>query len=156
MKLSSGLLTIVFTMGILSCANKSTEKNLETKVSQEPNVEGTSELRTTTAILIENSKFSPDKKTQLQSLHLKASAEMQAYREELLKLRSILIKDVFSNNYNKSEVALIQKKIRNLEDKRLALMFKTIDTANGILGRENRAQEELRLMDRMIGEHSEY
>ena len=120
------------------------------KMSNEPPVSGTVELQADAGFLIENSNLTEPQKTRLRNLQADTAHRQQVLRNESLKLRSILIKDVFSSNYNKSEVKLIQNKIDNVEHKRLALTFETIDKANGILGRETNAQENERIVDQMM------
>lgn len=137
-------------ISVVGCAHNSVERGLATKMSEEAPVSGTQELRSDVGTLIENAKLTASQKSQLKALQLTSSKQSQSFRDESLKLRSILIKDLFSKNYNESEATLIQNKIEKVEHKRLALMFETIDKANGILGRETNAQENERLMDRLM------
>lgn len=137
-------------LSVVGCAHSSVERGLATKMSEEAPVSGTQELRSDVGALIENTKLTASQKSQLKALQLTSSKQSQSFRDESLKLRSILIKDVFSKNYNESEATLIQNKIEKVEHKRLALMFETIDKANGILGRETNAQENEQLMDRLM------
>lgn len=155
MKLLVGVLVLSFGFLNMSCAHR-TEKELTRKVAQEAPVEDVNSLSTTSALMIQNSQYTPQQKMQLQELQMKSSRQMQALREESLKLRSVLIKDVFAEDYNRSEVRLIQKKIKKVEGQRVALMFDTIDRTNAILGRLNRGHEAQLMTGRIIGEHSEY
>ena len=151
------LVTIaVLSIGTLSCAHRVAEEDLAIKVSREPAIASQAELQTKATVLIENSDLSPEKKAQLQNLNRNTAVDMEAYREESLKLRSILMKNMFSSDYDKVEVKLIQSKIRKLEDKRLALMFTTIDKANGIFGRETKAEENERILQRMMDENRDF
>ena len=138
---------------INGCANKAIEKNLAEKVSDEPTVSGSFELQNDANYLIENSNLTTTEKSQLKTLQANTNKSMESLRDESLKLRSILIKDVFSPHYNYSEVALIQEKIEKVEHKRVALIFDTIDKANGIFGRETNEQEKEHLMSRMFYGH---
>ena len=134
----------------VGCAQKVVEKNLEAKMSEEPPVSGSLELQSDAGFMIENSNLTAPQKVQLKSLQTQTAKQLQNYRDESLKLRSILIKDVFSTKYNKAEVRLVQKKIEKVERQRTALIFETIDKANGILGRETNAEENERLMRRLM------
>jgi hypothetical protein len=146
------LALVLFPLGLLlvGCAQKEVESNLTKKMSVEQPVTGTAELQSDAGSLIDSSNLRAQQKNQLRALQTETVKKLQALRDESLKLRSILIKDVFSAKYNKSEVRLIQKKIDKLEHKRLALTFETIDKANGILGRETDAEESERLVNRMM------
>ena len=125
-------------LGLLAggCAQKVVASKLDTKLSQEVAVNGNEGLKNEAQDYIESSKLNPEAKTQLRDLQKKSEAQFKNYRDESLKLRSILIQDVFASSFDKSEVQLIQKKMAKLDKQRLAFLFDTIDKANGIMGRE--------------------
>jgi outer membrane murein-binding lipoprotein Lpp len=149
------ILGVLFLGGFFlsGCAQKAIENNLAAKVSEEPPVSGTQELQADAGALIEQANLTPQQKNQLKALQANTTSQIRIIREESLKLKSILIKDVFSTSYNKSEVKMIQNKIEKLENKRLAVIFETIDKANGIFGRETNAQENERIMHRLVMNH---
>ncbi|HEX7675824.1 MAG TPA: hypothetical protein VF412_16725 [Bdellovibrio sp.] len=132
------------------CAQKTIEK-VNNEVATAPAVKNTSQLRQEAQDLIEKSNLSPEIKTQLLALKASSSQQMQGLREESLKLRALLIKTVLSPNYNKKEVDVIHSKIRKNQNQYLAVMFDTVDKANGILGRETKADEQNeRMMEEMF------
>ena len=135
---------------IAGCAQKAVENNLSAKMAEEPNVSGALELQLDAGFLIEKSNLTSEQKKKLRTLQASTVKQQAQLREESLKLRSILIKDTLSSNYNKSEVLMIQNRIEKVEHRRVALTFETLDKANGILGRETHAEENVRLLDQMM------
>ena len=151
MKLVSQLL--VAGLLVSGCVGKEVESRINTKVSKEPEVSGTLELQNDAGFLIENSSLSREQKSRLRQLKANTDQQLALNREESLKLRSILLKDMFSTKYDRSEVKAIQGKIETLDHKRLALIFESMDKANGIFGRDTDADTNQRIMDRMMFGH---
>ncbi len=137
----------LFTVG---CAEKATERKLAGDVAQEAPVANTAQLQNEAENLINQSNLKVQQKEELKELQVSTSHKLMGFRDESLKLRSLLIKRVLSPKYDKAEVALIQKKMKKIEGERLALIFKTIDKANGILGRETQAEESERMVNQMM------
>ena len=144
------LLCLSAVVGLAGCAQKPVETNLAAKVANEKEVSSPQELQTDASVLIERANLKPEQKANLKNLQAETSRELQNLREESLKMRSILIKDVFAKDYNKSEVELVQSKIKDLDQKRLAVMFAALTKANVILGHESTAHENEQLMDRLM------
>ncbi len=154
MQLKNYLLVAGTGLLILSCSQKSVENKLEDKVSSQSKVSDSKELQGEVKDLIDDSHLQAQQKTQLRTLQANTDAQLQNFREESLKLRAVLIKDVLSTKkYDRSEVLLIQRKMENIEKQRLALIFKVIDQANKIMGRETDSEESERIMNHAIFTH---
>ena len=69
-----------------------------------------------------------------------------------LELRSVLLKDILSTNYNHKEVGLIKNRMKKLEEKRLTMIFDALDKANVIMGRQ--ASENHLLMQELLRERN--
>lgn len=154
MKLISVATIVSVAFLLMSCAQSRVAKDLDSKFHTEPRVAGSQELQFDVDVLIANSSLQPEQKTQLRELQVETSVKLQALRQESLKMRSILIKDMFSSGYNKPEVKLLKKKIRNLEGQQVTLIFSTIDKANVIFGRAPNMEENERLMNRLLLRHA--
>lgn len=128
----------------VGCASKSEKQTLNDKVSAEGSVHSPSTLSAETVDTIQNSKdLSADQKAQLATLRTETRAKMEAYRQESLKLQSVLVKDVVSPNYDISEVNLIKSRLRKVENDRVNLIFDTVDKANTIMGRQALNNQEV-------------
>lgn len=118
------------------CVSKKTNETLNEKVA-ESKVNTKTELQDDVKTAVENAKnLTPAQKQQLFELHNQTQAKMASYQQECLRLKSVLIKDVISPDYNGKEVNLIQSRLRKIENRRLNTMFETIAKANKIMGRE--------------------
>jgi hypothetical protein len=131
---SAMLLGVFVTSG---CVSKETKESLNEKVAVESKVNSKAEFQDELQKSIENANnLTPAQKEQLLALRDQTHAKMASYQEECLKLKSVLIKDIISPNYNEAEVRLIKSRLRKLETRRLNSMFETIEQANKIMGRE--------------------
>jgi hypothetical protein len=148
--MKSILILLIINLGIWSCSQKMLDEKLTEKVNAEPTVAGSADLQSDARLYIEKSQLTNIQKNQLQTLQFSTNSKLKANNEESLKLRSVLMKDMFSSPYNKSEVKLIQSKIEKLANQRVAIIFDTIDQANGIFGRETKAEEKERHMQWMM------
>ena len=135
--------------GYIGCSGKSLDTQLTENLATTPSVQNSAELASRTNDLIDQSQISESQKIKLKKLGESTSQQLHLSYENSLKLRSLLIKEVLSKKYSRDEVHLLQRKIKKNEDKRLALMFDTIDKVNGILGRETHSEEAQRMIDQM-------
>lgn len=139
---SNALIAIAFTMalGLLTqgCTHSSkSSRELEEKVSNESNVTNRQELRQEAKETLDNAgSLTPEQKAKLLALQADAQSKIDALNQESLRLRSVLIKDVMATNYNEREVNLIKRKLKDVENKRLATIFTAVEDANKILGRK--------------------
>jgi len=112
-----------------------TQKAIDTKVAQETNVHNNADLRSEADRLIENdADLNADQKQKLADLHTSISAQTREITKQELRLRSVLVEELLSPDYSIDEVALIKKRLKNLEKRRLSLLFNGVDQANSILG----------------------
>jgi hypothetical protein len=155
--MKSAFVSLIFLIlggiGYFGCSHKAVEEKLNEKMSVQPAVSGTPALQADAVFLIENSQLTSLQKEKLTRLQEVSGKQLESYRDQSLRLRAILIQDVLSAHYNRSEVKLIQSKIKKVEYKRVALIFRTIDIANGIMGRDTNAEENAQLLNRMMLGH---
>ncbi len=151
MKIKICLFTSVLVLA--SCASKK-NKALDDKLSKEPEISSRKQLQSRAQASIDNAvNLTAEQKEKLSALRLNVSNQMNEYNKQSLELRSILIKDLLSSNYNHEEVGLIKSRLRKLENKRLSAIFESIEKANVILGREaelNRPVME-EFLDKYVG-----
>lgn len=126
---------LVWTAAIFSgCAGVG--QRLDEKVSQEPAVMTRADVhRDVTQWINESKDLSSDQKPRLLSLRDSIVSQEDALRGKSLKLRSVLVKNVLSADYNPDEVSILQDRIRSVEVDRLETFFWAVQQANAILGR---------------------
>lgn len=140
-----------------ACTTTATRTNLDEKLTQEVQVKDRTGLAAESKDLIEKADaLTPTQKTGLLALREATRQKMIEMQKESVKLRSVLIQDVLSPNYNQKEINLIKNRISKLEKNRVTVIFNTVDEANRILGRtqfenKDRLVEEL-MRDRQRGE----
>lgn len=126
------------------CTSKATKESLNEKVSGENQVVTPADLHTQVKdAIIDAKNLSPDQKDKLSLLRDQTHAKLETYRQEALRLESVLAKDIVSPKYNISEVKLIKQRMRKLETQRLNLIFDTVDKANLIMGRQALNNEDV-------------
>jgi hypothetical protein len=119
------------------CASTDAKKTLDEKLTHEVQVKDRADLARESKDLIEKSNgLSAVQRTSLLELREATQKESEVLRNESIRLRAVLIQDVLSPNYNQAEVDLIKSRMKDLEHKRTALLFNTVDKANQILGHD--------------------
>ena len=131
------------------CAHSKTQEALDKKLTEEVTVSNPQELADEAQSLIATAPgLSESQREQLSGLRTTTSSRMGELQDKSLRLRSQLIKDTISKSYNAKEVSLIKKRLKEVESKRLSLIFDTVDKANRILGRQ--AAESGSLVSRLV------
>ncbi len=121
----------------VACANATLEKGIDQKISQENEVQTRSDLNNEVSEAVENAKdVTPEQKIQLFALRSSVRQQIDDNWQKSLKLKSVLIKELITSNYNENEVSLIKQRLKKLESQRLAITFDAIDQTNKILGRQ--------------------
>ena len=152
MKYTNSLVNLLLLAVFCGCSSLN-NKNLDQKISHETHVTTREELRTETKDSIENSvNLTADQKKQLTELRLSITNQTNEMNKKSLELRSVLLKDILSTNYNHKEVGLIKNRMKKLEEKRLTMIFDALDKANVIMGRQ--ASENHLLMQELLRERN--
>ena len=129
--LSSALLTTA-----QGCAHSQLENHLDAKLDKEPATETRAQLATEEKTKVAgDTAVSSEKRAAIEQVIQDARTRTDAMREESLKLRAVLVKDLVSADYDVQEVEMIKSRIRKLEQDRLSEYFGAIRETNRILGR---------------------
>ncbi len=131
---------VVSTLSLLitnGCTSKFVEKELNQKVSQEKSIRSQTDLTNESdRVLNMDDQLTTSQKQQLKALKDETRILSAEQNAESLKLRSVLMKDLLATNYNRPEVLLIKNKLKNVESKKVEILFSAVEKANIILGRE--------------------
>jgi hypothetical protein len=112
-----------------------TESRLDARLAEEPAVATHAELsQRVTEEINRATQLDDRQKDELNVLRKTVEGEQHQIKTESLKLRSILVRDLISPSYDAEEVALIESRLKTLEDRRLSSLFKGVEAANHILG----------------------
>ena len=130
-----GLVVMGAALSLGACAHTA-DRKLDEKISQERQVNSTSDLSQETGEVIDSaSNLSDEQRTALKSLGASLRTQLASMRVESNRLRAVLVDDIVAQPYNRSEVALIKERISDVELRRVALVFGAVDQASTILGR---------------------
>jgi Spy/CpxP family protein refolding chaperone len=122
---------------VSGCASSKNEA-LDKKMASESGTKGTMEFRDKMNGLIDNeTQMTAGQRDKLNSLRMDVITKTDRINAESYQLRSVLMKDLLASTYDRREVAQIKDRIKNLEDRRLSLLFESSDQARKILGRES-------------------
>lgn len=127
---------LLFVSMLSACASSQVEHNLDAKLAATPPVKGRSELRAEVEAMIRSAPdLTPEQRKRLAILEDSAQKQSELLREEVLRLRAVLIQDVLAKNYSEADVNAVKNKLTETEEARLHLFFLTVNNANTILGR---------------------
>ena len=126
------------------CSHEAVEKDISQKMNRESDVTSQDDLTSKANLVVQNAKgISNDQRRRLMELRSATTMQLEINWQQQLKLKSVLIKEVIQTDYKENEVELIKSKLKDLESKRLAIMFSSVDEANRIMGREARVNDDV-------------
>jgi hypothetical protein len=142
-------LTILF-----SCAHEPSEKEkINAELQTQPAVSmGGSVAMESRKMIEENTSITAEQKTKLLDLQARLAGQAAAYRQEVGKLKMLLVKDLMDPSSEPRHVSKIKDRIIDLDRKNVKGMLDGFDEAQKILGRRSYEDERLYrafLMDRM-------
>lgn len=132
------------------------DKKLDEALAKTPPVANTAELQKQAEERIANiPDLTDDQRRQLNDLRKGLKAEMGKLNEEALKLRSLLLEAVLDETYSEGKVSTLKKRMKKVEDEKLATTFKSVDRVNQILGRSSSVERRRAAMYDVILSPSE-
>ncbi|MGE0615041.1 MAG: hypothetical protein AB7P04_05345 [Bacteriovoracia bacterium] len=146
------VLFLAVVLAVLSpgCATRKSDAVLDAKLRAEsPNKDAAALSAQTGAAIDRMPDLTDEQRVRLNDLRISTRNELQRLRDESVKLRSALIKDIVSTTYNAKEIDLIKDRLRWNSNQRLSTIFKAIDQTNTILERKH--PENLRAMRDLLG-----
>ena len=122
---------------VTGCAHSRAEKELDSELKNEAPVKEAAQLDDEAGKAIANeANLTVEQRAGLREIHQSIHDQNAQLREQSLKLRMRLIKEVFATRYDGEEVAVIKKRLEEVEKQRLAVLFTAVDRANVILGHQ--------------------
>jgi Spy/CpxP family protein refolding chaperone len=126
--------TLLLSSLALGCAS-SAEKEVETQVSQEKPATAPGEVAGRGRDAIMNSKsLNEEQKKKIVDLMAKVQVENNTLKEETTKLKMTLFKSIAEGGYKAEQVNVMKSKLQKLENKKMDLMFSSLDQVKDILG----------------------
>lgn len=129
--------TLAVAMGNLILVGAVRGDSLNDKLAHEVTPRDQGELHQNAKHEIETAPgLSDDQRSKLLAVRESYEKETGKIREELLRLKAVLMKDVITTDYNQAEVDLIEGRINRLERKRVTALFRAVKDANRVLGHQ--------------------
>ena len=106
-------------------------------MSEESSINSQADLNAEATHQIEKAEnISEEQRSQLLALREKTRAQTLEQNKESLRLKSVLVKELLSTDYDRKEVAGLKRKIRKTDDRKLSILLDSIQKTNVILGRQ--------------------
>ena len=110
------------------------DQKLDEKLKLEKNINTIFDFRVESRRKIEGVKGLTDKmRAELIELTTDTYFKIRELDTQSLRLRSVLISDLV-NDYDRTEIALIRKRLQNLAERRVAVIIESVESAHKILG----------------------
>ena len=150
----SFLASLCSLMVFSACGHGPVDKEVDKKMAEETTTQRSQLNAEIQDSILTSPNLNSDQRNRLASLRDSTRTQMQAIQRESMQLQSILVENIFSDDYNAKEVRALKKRIQTNESRRLALVFKSLDQANYIFGREPADLVGRRLFaNEMLGDH---
>lgn len=138
-------------IGLVGCGSTPTEQKVEKEVQATPAPKQAGDLASEGHQAFLNApNLTEAQKIKLSEVMKTTYAEAIKIKEEIGKSKLVLFKTITSPDYKQKEVDVIKKKITKLDQKRLEIMFKSLDDVQKIIGRNPETAEYLQ---RIMKEH---
>jgi hypothetical protein len=147
-------LAVAFMFSFQGCAHSALENKIDAEIAAEGDLKSRADLRTEAERVVNStSGLTADQRSRLLSLRTSTRQRLGDLNSDSLKLSSVLIKELLTADYSDDEVVLIKKRMKNLENERLGVIFEAVKVANSILGRDS-VKSRYFMEDLMVGGRS--
>lgn len=132
------LLLTVSLLGLSACSTASSKAEnaaLAQQVQTEPQANTPEEIRNRAAEAFANAPgLTNEQKQKLEAIYQRTYREALAIRTEIGQSKSLLFKTVAKADYKSAEVDRLRKRIVDLDQKRLNIMFKALSDVQAVVG----------------------
>lgn len=145
---------VIAAVALQACATNTVNLRLDEKLAAEAPIEHKKDLRAESAKVIDTTpSLTEEQRTKLRSVRDWINANIDNLDQQSLKLRAVLVQDVISTDYDSTEVALIKSRLKEVEDKKLSLIFEAarkVDAAMGHPDPDRRMSEDFVVYPAML------
>lgn len=137
MKVKFLILTVAVVGGLTSmgCATGE-DKAMEKQVQAEPTPHGPDAIAARGAqTFLQAPGLTDEQRRKLLEIHTRVYAENSEVQAEIGKAKSLLFKSMISEKYDAALVSNLKKKIVNLDQRRLKIMFGALEDVEKVVGR---------------------
>ena len=147
MKRAPILLSLLLIVPVLAWAKPtSTDRKLDTKLTEVEFVRDSIDLQMEiTKEFREVHGLDEQTKNQLRTLRTKTLEIDRTFETQVFRLKAVLVQDLLADEFDKNEMNLIKKRMRDIAEKRISLIFDAAAAAHKILGES--AKEHKKIFD---------
>lgn len=151
-KLFWTLTTVGLLTGLFGCASTA-EKQVQKEVAEQKAIETPAQAAASGRFAIRFSdKLSETQKTQFLNLMSRVQDQMTVLRTQEGQLKAALFQSLADGRYNQSEISVFKSKLKKLENKKLDIMFASLDEVRGILGKSPDPDRDFQMLDQFRSE----
>jgi sugar-specific transcriptional regulator TrmB len=152
MKLPPAFCSLLLLQSAILVSCSSPTHNVDEDLKKEPTPNGRKELGESASRLIDEAQnITSDQKARLYQLQARIRNELDVAQGESLKVRSLIVKNLISPDYQERKNRELKRRLRELEGQRLTILLNAVDDANRILGNTN--QKNDRILRQMLEAH---
>lgn len=132
--------------GLAGCStySKSEKASLEKNISAEAPVNNPQQMLERAAVTFsEIDGISNEDKSKLSEIYTRTYLDSMSIRKQIGQSKSLLFKTLAKKDYKDSDIKALKNKIVELDQKRLAIMFKALDDVQKIVGKGTPASEKI-------------
>lgn len=134
--------TLVLTLSGCTSAEKEQESAMNEKIQNEAPANSSESILQRAANMFANAEgLTADQKQKLSTIYTKTYVESMQIRREMGKSKSLLFSTLSKPEYTTSEITFLKKKIVDLDQKRLNLMFTALDDVQAVVGKGKGTEE---------------
>jgi uncharacterized protein YcbK (DUF882 family) len=145
--ITTSIIAMIF--GLTSCASKKEKQEIQKEVSEAKQIKGSNDLYSTEEnILAENNNLSSDQKQRLKELLDRNYKDNQDIQTEIDKTKTVLFKELLSENGSRSKIKILENQILRLNKKKTRYSLSAYKEAKNIVGKnEVPLEKTLNMLD---------
>lgn len=125
----------ILVFGLLGCSNQELNSKIDRDVASEKSVEkGAPTSEAIVDIINESTSLTTLQKERILALQGRMSAYLQAKQEEMGRLKLTFMRSILNRNTSSQEIALLRRRIIDLNHDKMTKILKGMEEAKEILG----------------------
>jgi outer membrane murein-binding lipoprotein Lpp len=129
------IILVLSSLVIGGCSSETKKTDLDQQVKAQPVAATPEQIAQQAAETFSSAPgLTPEQKQKLMVIYSKTYGEAIAIRSEIGQSKSLLFKKIASAHYKSAEVSQLKKQITKLDEKRLGLMFRSLEEIQAVVG----------------------
>ena len=127
---------------ISACTTSPEQKSIESQIEKEPRTFSQQQMVAKGhSILLNHPDMTEEQRRKMKRVYAETMAKSQKIRMEMSKVKGVFFKQLFKSTRNDKELRILRKKLIDLNEKKMDVMFDALYEAQTILGKGFPAEE---------------